>query len=74
MAKPIKQQDADQLETGYSIWHRTYEIGGILVAVSLNTVMAIRLFKCPSLSGWWSRPAHRSRIMLWPGGLPAGAI
>lgn len=54
MSKPIKQQDANALETGYSIWHRTYEIGGILVAVSLNTVMAIRLFKCPSLSGWWT--------------------
>lgn len=54
MAKPIKQQDANQLEAGYSIWHRTYEIGGILVAVSLNTMLAIRMLKCPSLSGWWT--------------------
>jgi plasmanylethanolamine desaturase len=54
MAKPIKQQDANELETGYSIWHRTYEIGGILVAVSLNTMLAIRMLKCPSLSGWWT--------------------
>jgi hypothetical protein len=54
MAKPIKQQDANKLEAGYSIYHRTYEIGGILLAVSLNTLLAIRMLKCPSLSGWWT--------------------
>jgi plasmanylethanolamine desaturase len=54
MAKPIKQQDATKLEAGYSIYHRTYEIAGILVAVSLNTMLAIRMAKCPSLSGWWT--------------------
>jgi ubiquitin-conjugating enzyme E2 variant len=54
MAKPIKQQDANKLEAGYSIGHRTYEIAGILVAVSLNTMLAIRMAKAPSLSGWWT--------------------
>ena len=54
MAKPIKQQDANQLEAGYSIYHRIYEIGGILLAVSLVTTLAIRMLKCPSLSGWWT--------------------
>lgn len=54
MAKPIKQQDANELEAGYSVWHRTYEISGILVAVSLNTMLLIRMLKAPSLSGWWT--------------------
>jgi ubiquitin-conjugating enzyme E2 variant len=54
MAKPIKQKDAHALEGGYSLGHRTYEIGGILLAVSLNTLLAIRMAKCPSLSGWWT--------------------
>jgi ubiquitin-conjugating enzyme E2 variant len=54
MANRIKQQDATKLEAGYSIYHRTYEIGGILLAVSLNTVLATRMLKCPSLSGWWT--------------------
>lgn len=54
MANKIKQQDAQALEAGYSIWHRIYEIGGILGAVALTTLLAIRMATCPSLSGWWT--------------------
>ena len=64
MAKPIKQQDANQLEAGYSIYHRTYEIGGILLSVSLNTLLAIRMFKCQSLSGWWTPLAALVGILM----------
>lgn len=64
MAKPIKQQDANTLEAGYTAGHRTYEIGGILVAVSLITLLAIRMLKCPSLSGWWTPLAALVGILM----------
>ncbi len=54
MAKNIRQHDAEALEAGYSTGHRIYEIGGILAAVTLTTLLAIRMAKCPSLSGWWT--------------------
>lgn len=54
MGKAVKKHDAGDLEAGYSIGHRTYEIGGILGAVALTTLLSIRMAKCPSLSGWWT--------------------
>lgn len=54
MGKSIKKHDASALEAGYSVWHRAYEIAGILAAVACATMLAIRMAKCPSLSGWWT--------------------
>ena len=54
MARPVKKHDVAALEAGYSIWHRSYEIGGILIAVGCVTLLAIRMATCPSLSGWWT--------------------
>lgn len=54
MAKPIKQHDAHALEAGYSIWHRTYEVGGILGAVASTTLLGLHVLRMPTLSGWWT--------------------
>jgi len=54
MAKRIKAHDATKLEDGYSKGHRLYEIIGILLAVTCATLLALRMAKCPSLSGWWT--------------------
>jgi ubiquitin-conjugating enzyme E2 variant len=53
MGAPIKQHDAGKLESGYTAQHRTYEVCGIVLAISTCGWLVVRLAVCPSLSGWW---------------------
>lgn len=53
MGQPTKQHDPSALAAGYTIAHRTYEICGIAVALTLSGWLVARVVTCPPLSGWW---------------------
>ncbi len=52
MAK-IEQRDAQELEAGYSRYHRAYELAGIALTSSALVWLCIRTAHAPTLSGWW---------------------
>ncbi len=51
-APGTRRTDAVELAGGYAKSHRIYEIGGMLVAIALDGVLAYRLAVSPFLSGW----------------------
>jgi ubiquitin-conjugating enzyme E2 variant len=62
--EPTKHHDASELEAGYTAQQRTYEICGILVAITSCGWVVTRLVHSPSLSGWYMPLAALVGILL----------
>ena len=54
MSQGMKQRDASELEAGYTAGHRLYELGGITLTSLATVWLLVRLFRSPTLSGWWA--------------------
>jgi ubiquitin-conjugating enzyme E2 variant len=64
MSEPTQQHDASKLESGYTSGHRTYELCGMALAVSMTAWLTFRIAQSPSLSGWWMPLAGLVGILL----------
>ncbi|HVH43635.1 MAG TPA: fatty acid desaturase family protein [Labilithrix sp.] len=64
MGEPTKQHEASTLEAGYTAQHRTYEICGIILALTTSGWLIVRIAQCPPLSGWWMPLAALVGILL----------
>jgi ubiquitin-conjugating enzyme E2 variant len=49
-----EERGASDLEAGYTRGHRLYELGGIALTTITGAWLMVRLFRSPTLSGWWA--------------------